>query len=93
MGEFNFSWQNVHDGNGIGLAIAGMIIVFASLSLISAIIALLPYLMQYLYIILPDKVTKKNSKESIRQADSAVIAAISVALANNLGSTPKEEKR
>lgn len=90
MGEFNFSWQNVSDGNGIGLAIAGMIIVFVSLSLISIIIAMLPYLMQYLYIILPDKVTKKPTKESIRQADSAVIAAISLALANNIESAPKE---
>ncbi len=93
MGEFNFSWQNVTDGNGIGLAIAGMIIVFVSLSLISAIIALLPYLMQYLYIILPDKVTKKTTKEGIRQADSAIIAAISLALANNIGSAAKEENK
>lgn len=91
MGDLNFSWQNVHDGNGISLAIAGMIIVFVSLSLISTIIALLPYLMEYLYIILPDKVTKKPSKESIRQADSAVIAAIGVALANNMKSSPRKE--
>lgn len=93
MGDFNFSWQNVIDGNGISLAIAGMVIVFVSLSVISTIIALLPYVMKYLYLILPDKVTQKPSKENIRQADSAVIAAISLALANNLSTKPKEESK
>lgn len=92
MGDFNFSWQNVIDGNGIGLAIAGMIIVFTSLSLISAIIALLPYLMKYFYIILPEEVTQKPTKENIRHADSAVIAAISLALATQANSTSSLKK-
>lgn len=92
MGDMNFSWQNVTDGNGISLAIAGMVIVFISLSLISAIIALLPYVMEYMFLILPNKVTKKHSKEGIRQADVAIIAAISTALAKDLAKPAIKEK-
>lgn len=38
----NFSWQNVIDGNGIGITITGMLIVFSGLLLISLFIAALP---------------------------------------------------
>ena len=38
----NFSWQNVIDGNGIGITLTGMLIVFSGLLLISLFIAALP---------------------------------------------------
>lgn len=41
----NFSWQNVIDGNGIGITITGMLIVFSGLLLISLFIAALPKLL------------------------------------------------
>lgn len=36
------SWQNVIDGNGIGITVTGMLIVFSGLLLISLFIAALP---------------------------------------------------
>ncbi|SHJ05916.1 Oxaloacetate decarboxylase, gamma chain [Malonomonas rubra DSM 5091] len=38
----NFSWQNVIDGNGIGITLTGMLIVFSGLLLISLFITALP---------------------------------------------------
>ena len=38
----NYSWQNVIDGNGIGITLTGMLIVFSGLALISLFIAALP---------------------------------------------------
>lgn len=38
----NFSWQNVIDGNGIGITLTGMMIVFSGLLFISLFIAALP---------------------------------------------------
>ncbi len=42
MYDFNFSVQNIEDGQGLGIALTGMIIVFSVLALISAFIVLLP---------------------------------------------------
>ena len=42
MYNFNFSVQNIEDGQGLGIALTGMIIVFSVLTLISAFIVLLP---------------------------------------------------
>lgn len=38
----NYSWQNVIDGNAIGITLTGMLIVFSGLALISLFIAALP---------------------------------------------------
>ncbi|MDX2481504.1 MAG: OadG family protein, partial [Desulfuromusa sp.] len=38
----NYSWQNVIDGNGIGITLTGMLIVFSGLLLISLFITALP---------------------------------------------------
>lgn len=38
----NFSWQNVIDGNGIGISLTGMMIVFSGLLFISLFITALP---------------------------------------------------
>ena len=42
MYNFNFSVQNIEDGQGLGIALTGMIIVFSVLTLISAFIVILP---------------------------------------------------
>ncbi|MDE2699082.1 MAG: OadG family protein [Gemmatimonadota bacterium] len=42
MYNFNFSMQNIEDGQGLGIALTGMIIVFSVLTLISAFIVILP---------------------------------------------------
>ena len=42
MYNFNFSVQNIEDGQGMGIALTGMIIVFSVLALISLFIVLLP---------------------------------------------------
>jgi oxaloacetate decarboxylase gamma subunit len=42
MGDLNFGFQNILNGQGISIAITGMLIVFIALSLISFFIYLLP---------------------------------------------------
>lgn len=45
----NISWQNVIDGNGIGITLTGMLIVFSGLALISLFITVLPKLLKRRY--------------------------------------------
>ena len=42
MYNFNFNVQNIEDGQGLGIALTGMIIVFSVLTLISVFIVILP---------------------------------------------------
>ncbi len=42
-----YSWQNVIDGNGIGITLTGMLIVFSGLLLISLFIAVLPRALKF----------------------------------------------
>lgn len=41
-----YSWQNVVDGNGIGITLTGMLIVFSGLLLISLFITVLPRILE-----------------------------------------------
>ena len=82
MSELNLSYQNVIDGNGIGLAITGMTIVFTVLGLISLVIAALPRLLSFL----PPPAEHHGSGAAgtaappAQQADGALVAAIGYAL-------------
>lgn len=42
-----FSWLNVVDGNGIGITLTGMLIVFSGLALISFFIVILPKVLDW----------------------------------------------
>ena len=83
MSELHFSFQNVVDGNGIGLAVTGMTIVFTVLGLISLIIAALPRLLAFL----PPPAEHHGAAApataaapAASQDDGALVAAIGYAL-------------
>jgi len=85
MGDLNFSWQNVIDGNGIAISIVGMAIVFLSLSLISAFIALLPKVLQALEGYLPPERETHEAAPAQPQQEDEVLAAIGFVLHQRRG--------
>lgn len=48
-------WQNVVENDGLTIAIAGMVVVFSALAVISLFIALLPSAMKQLHRIAPER--------------------------------------
>jgi Na+-transporting methylmalonyl-CoA/oxaloacetate decarboxylase gamma subunit len=79
MNELHFSFQNVIDGNGIGLALTGMTIVFCALGLISLIITALPGVLKFL----PPPAEHHGvgpATPPVQQTDDALIAAIAYTL-------------
>lgn len=79
----NLSWQNVIDGQGIGITLTGMLIVFSGLALISLFIVILPKLLE-----LPGRLAnRETTAQEIRQAvddsepsEEELIAVISLVL-------------
>lgn len=72
--------QNVIENDGISLSIAGMGIVFLSLTVIAAVIWLLPRFMVLLERIVPEKVVEPKVKVRKDSDDGALIAAIAAAV-------------
>lgn len=72
--------QNIHDGQGLSIAITGMIIVFAALAIISIFIALLPKMLVLLARAFPEE--HHHSAPSVKTAkdDDALLAAIGFGL-------------
>ena len=66
MESMDFSWNNVVVGNGLGMALVGMTIVFAGLVSISAYIALLPKLLDVFH---------KLQKKAVAPAASPAVAS------------------
>ena len=82
MQPLNFSMQNITDGQGLELAIAGMSIVFTILILISGFIALLPKILS----VVAQKYPEREIHHTVPDPsgpptdDGAVLAAIGYAL-------------
>lgn len=75
MNPLQFSVQNIVDGQGIPIAITGMVIVFCVLMAISVFIALLPKMTAFLAQYFPeDDVHDASSPET--SSNDAVLAAI-----------------
>ncbi len=55
MNVLGFSYQNIVDSNGIGIAVTGMLIVFATLTFITVFISYLPNILKSLEGILPEE--------------------------------------
>lgn len=55
MNVLGFSYQNIVDNNGIGIAVTGMLIVFATLTFITIFISYLPKILKSLEGILPEE--------------------------------------
>ena len=81
MENLQVSFQNILDGQGGGIAVTGMSIVFTALGLISLFIALLPRILERVARLFPESqghgVRKKVREE---RDDSEVVAAIALAL-------------
>lgn len=78
--SFLTCWQRVIDGNGIPIAIMGTLIVFASLAVISIMIAAIPHILVVVnkYFPEPVPVQKKAAKKDSITDD--IVAAIGTAL-------------
>jgi len=79
----DWSWQNVIDGNGIGLAVTGMLIVSIALALVSGFIAVLPKILQTINMVFPEPVTAHPTRPKPAGAasdDRAIAAAVAFAL-------------
>jgi len=70
--SFLTCWQRVIDGNGIPVAIMGMLIVFASLAVISIMIAAIPHILVVVNKYFPEPVVvqKKLQKRTVSQMTS-----------------------
>lgn len=82
------SFQNVIDGNGIGIAVTGLSIVFVALALISTFIALVPLALDKLSVVLPPERDHQPPSPSLtarpEQLDEEIVAAIGFALHSRL---------
>jgi oxaloacetate decarboxylase gamma subunit len=84
MTKFTFSVQNIVNGEGIGISITGMLIVFSALILISIFISVLPWVLKKLEFILPrgDEILGYEAprREPSGKVDESIAAAIGYAL-------------
>ena len=78
MGELAVSYQNIIIGKGYELALAGMVIVFVALTVISSIVALLPVVLKLLAKFHPEK-EKAAAMQRTSDTDEGLIAAIAYA--------------
>lgn len=84
--ELAWSLSNISDNNGLGVAITGMLVVFAALAFISLAIALLPRLLEVVEEFFPspkapEPAPSRAAKQKATSPDDAVlVAAIGLAL-------------
>ena len=88
LSGFSHGWQNVTNANGGTITIAGMLLVFFSLSVISIIIGLTPYLLRIINRYIPESEEEEKSKNSGTRLikDNEIAAAISTALIYSVNS-------
>jgi hypothetical protein len=77
-----FQWSNVEDGNGIAIAITGMLIVSVALILISGAIAALPHILAVLDPYLPaaEHHHAPTPTERLPADEEKIVAAIGMVL-------------
>ena len=85
MQEFAFSYQNIIDGQGFSLAVAGMTIVFVALIAVSLLITLLPRILRVVNRYYPELdglagPTSRGQGEGAPGADDEAMAASAAAL-------------
>ena len=73
-------FENIWEGEGVGIAITGMTIVFVALSLIATFISLLPKVLEPLSAILPSEDHSHTSHKTQSLDDEEIAVAIGVAL-------------
>lgn len=77
MLNINMSIDNIFNGQGIDVALTGMIIVFGALVLVSLLISVLPRLLDFYARYYPEKEGHGASKKPV---DDEIVAAIALAL-------------
>ena len=80
LAETSFSFQNILDSDGIGIAITGMSIVFIALALITSFIYALPKLLAKLEYVLPPEQTHHSAVPAPQADEAALAVAIGFAL-------------
>jgi len=71
--------QNVTNGQGIPIAVAGMSIVFAALFLITAFITVLPRILAAVGKVFPEQVQERR-RPPVEEDELAIVAAIGAAM-------------
>ena len=90
LGELTFSFQNIQDNQGIGIALTGLLIVFSSLALITLAIAMMPKALAALAGFLPPE-REHHAAPAIRPSnDEALAVAIGFALHTEAKSKDKQ---
>lgn len=79
--EFTFDFQNVVDGQGISIAITGMVIVFFALTAISLFIAALPRILERVNRRWPEGGGHHGAAPTTPPAPAGVPAAVVAAIA------------
>ncbi|MBF0196323.1 MAG: OadG family protein [Planctomycetes bacterium] len=69
--DFNFSFQNIIDNDGISLSLTGMAIVFTGLTIISLFIAALPKVLNFLDNLVAGKKDEPQSMQTATVADGS----------------------
>ena len=80
MEALNSGFQNIMDGQGFAIAITGMLIVYAALTIICLFIAALPKLLVLLEALFPVEHHHAAPAEKPKRDDTALIAAIGFGL-------------
>jgi len=85
IADFTFNWQNVIDGEGVGISVTGMLIVFCALLFITVFISLLPHVLKIVANFLPPENDGHHAghlADGIAESenDEEILAAIGFAL-------------
>ena len=88
LNDLHMGWANVAQAEGIGVALGGMAIVFAALTLLAVSIALLPRVLRVVDRLLPEReeaptVSIVQGGEPHAGDDDEVVAVIAAAIARH----------
>lgn len=92
MDKFTFDLKNIADGQGVGISVTGLLIVFAALTLITIFITVLPHILRKLEPYLPkvDEMHAIPDREEGSAVTEQMIAAIGYALFKKQPPGPKK---
>ncbi|HJP19772.1 MAG TPA: OadG family protein [Nitrospinota bacterium] len=85
--DINSGIKNIVEGQGVDIAITGMVIVFIALGLITLSIAFLPKILKIIAKVFPESATTGVSGEFAAEEDN-VLAAIGFALHKRITKDP-----
>ncbi len=80
MNSSNFGFHNIQNADGIAIAITGILIVFAALTIISLFIALLPKMLGLLAKVVPEEHHHAAPSAKKDKNEDALLAAIGFGL-------------